>query len=138
MIPIDSLLKSGVYVVRKNNKPIYVGSTKNLATRIGQHEFSKDPDVKIDVEIIDDMKVARRREVDLIKVLQPELNVTHNPNRQKVAKKRGQLNISVSEQLLEKLHNKKEEYGCTISGQVELALEFWWESGHPHPSLKKR
>lgn len=64
------LNQSGVYVLKRNGVPVYVGKSDNMASRIGSHKIQHD-----DVEVFAMSPAeAVEREKDLIRELKPKLN----------------------------------------------------------------
>lgn len=72
---------SGVYVLLKGNKIVYVGESSCIMTRLSQHykEGIKDFDYFF-YEVYKTEKQRKNKEKQYIKRFRPKYNLVHNPN----------------------------------------------------------
>lgn len=63
----------GLYFIKKDSEVIYIGVSKNIRKRLGQHIITRDPEVSVETECMN-YKKAKNLEYTRIREYKPKLN----------------------------------------------------------------
>lgn len=113
-------IKQGVYVLSSEASPVYVGSTRCLRERIGDHKRRGLNFDSIDFLAIDDRKTSLSVERQLISTLRPKYNV--NGNKDPFAVKDPSVCVRLPRKLYEQLERIAAQDDRTLSSLIRKAL----------------
>jgi predicted GIY-YIG superfamily endonuclease len=123
-------IRSGIYFLCQDKKVVYIGQSKDVATRVAAHTSSKEFDsvtaMLVPEELLDET------EQYWIKRIKPNLNVRYLVRAEKRPPRTKPYSITVPKTLLPVIHRMASESGRSVSGYLSHLIRQDTKTPIPH------